>query len=83
EGFKQALLGALFEHSRADSLVSVSSDEDDRNLLPANLQFVLELGSGHPRHGNVEDEAFGPVDAIGRKELFGGRERSRCISELQ
>jgi hypothetical protein len=42
--------------------------------VPAKLQFPLKVGSAHPRHGDVEDQAFGLADAIGREELFRRRE---------
>src|SRR2546423_2478670 len=50
ERLEKALRRTLFEHSRADSLISLSGDEDDRNLLPANHQFLLKVRSTHPRH---------------------------------
>src|SRR6266853_2412919 len=70
EWLEQALHRTLFEHSRAHSLISLSGDEDDWNLLPTKLQFLLKSGSGHSRHGNVEDQASGLADAIGREKLF-------------
>src|SRR5712671_4401116 len=70
EWLEQALHRTLFEHSRAHSLVSLSGDEDDWNLLLTKLQFLLKAGSGHSRHGNVEDQASGLADAIGREKLF-------------
>src|SRR5712664_2332799 len=82
EWLEQALHRTLFEHSRAHSLISLSGDEDDWNLLPMKLQFLLKVGSGHPGHGNVEDQTSGLADAIGRKKLFRRRERSSCKPEL-
>jgi len=82
EWLEQALHRTLFEHSRADSLVSLSGDEDDRNLLPAKLQFPLKIRSGHPRHGDVEDQAAGLADAIGPEELFRRREYAGSKAEL-
>lgn len=56
EGLGQALHRTLFfKRSRADSLVSVPGDEDDRNLLPAKPQFPLKVGPRHPRHNHIED----------------------------
>ena len=49
EWLEQARRRTLFEHSRTNSLVSLSGDEDDRHLLPAILQFLLKLRSSHPR----------------------------------
>lgn len=82
KGLEQARHGALLEHSRAQILVSVRGDEDDRNLVPPTLQFVLKVGPGHTWHGDIEDEAFGLVEAIGGKELFRRRERPNRIAKL-
>jgi hypothetical protein len=35
EGLEKAFHGTLFEQTWTDGLISVSSDEDDRNFLPA------------------------------------------------
>src|SRR6266478_2894859 len=82
EWFEQALYRTLFEHSRAHSLISLSGDEDDWNLLPTKLQFLLKAGSGHSGHGNVEDQTSGLAEAIGREELFRRRERPGRKAEL-
>src|SRR5882724_2442326 len=75
EWLEEALHGTPLEHAWTDGLISVSGDEDDRNLLPAKRQFPLEIGSGHARHGDVEDQTSGLADAIGCEELFRRRER--------
>src|SRR5712692_4580154 len=82
ERFEQALHGALFEHSRADGLISVSRDEDDRNILPAKLQFPLEIVSLHARHGDVQDETISLGDVIRGEELFRRRERMGRKAQL-
>src|SRR4029077_3879377 len=82
EWLVQALHCTLFEHSRAHSLISLSGDEDDWNLLSTTLQFLLKAGSGHSGHGNVEDQTSGLADAIGREELLRRRERAGCKAEL-
>ena len=82
ERLEQALHGTLFEQAWTDGLISVSGDEDDRNLFPAKRQFPLEIGSGHARHGDVEDEAPGLAEAIGREERFRRRERLDRKAEL-
>ena len=64
EWLEQALRSTPSEHSRANSLISLSGDEDNRYLLPALLQFLLKLRSSHPRHGDVENQAVGLIDAI-------------------
>src|SRR6266852_6392747 len=44
EWLEQALHCTLFKHPRAHSLISLSSDEDDWNLLSTTLQFLLKAG---------------------------------------
>src|ERR1700730_10200706 len=70
EWLEQALHRTLFEQSRAHSLISLSGDEDDWNLLPPKLQFLLKVWSGPSGHGHVEDQTSGVADAIGGEELF-------------
>lgn len=70
EWLEQALDRTLFEHSRAHRLISMSCNEDDWNLLPTKLQFLLKAGPAHTGHGNVEDQTSGLVDTIGREELL-------------
>src|SRR5256886_14321524 len=82
EWLEQALHRTLFAQSRAHSLISLSGDEDDWNLLPTTLHFLLKAGSGHSGHGNVEDQTSGLADAIGREKLFRRRERASCKPEL-
>src|SRR6266852_5735753 len=82
EWLEQALHRTLFEHSRAHSLISLSGDEDDWNLLPTTLQFLLKAGPGHSGHGNVEDQTSGLADAIRREELLRRRERAGRKAEL-
>jgi hypothetical protein len=68
EWLEQALHGALFEQAGTDSLISVSGDVDDRNLLLAKGQFALQIRSAHARHGDVEDQTPGLTDAIGLED---------------
>src|SRR5438094_280217 len=70
EWLEQALYRTLCEQAATDDLILVRGDEDDRNRPPATRQFPLEIGSRHARHGNVENHTLGPVDVIGREELF-------------
>src|SRR5271170_2905067 len=74
EWLVQALHRALFKHSRTEVLVSMSGNEHDRNLFPAKLQFLLEVDPRHSWHGDVENQASGLADKIGREELFRRRE---------
>src|SRR2546430_11090560 len=82
EWLEQALHGTLFEQARAVDLIRVSGYEDDRNLLLAKRQFPLEIGAGHARHGDVQDQTSGLADAIGREELFRRREHLNRKAEL-
>jgi hypothetical protein len=66
ERFEQALHGTLFEQACTEGLICLSSDEDDRDLLPANRQLLLQIGSGHAGHGDVEDQTFRLADENGR-----------------
>src|ERR1700722_10894084 len=70
ERLEQALHGTVSERACTHALICLSGDEDDRNLLPANRQLLLQIKSGHTRHDDVEDQALGLTDAIGREERF-------------
>ncbi len=71
EWLEQTLHRALCDQSRSDIPICAGGDEDDRNLPSSKLQFALKVGSAHPRHGDVKDQAFGLADAIGGEELLG------------
>src|SRR5215213_2224207 len=64
EWLEKTLHGAAFEQARTHRLIRVSGDEDYRNLLLATRQFPLEVGAGHARHGDVEDQTSGLADEI-------------------
>src|ERR1700693_5228056 len=81
EWLEQALHGTLSEQAWTNALILVSGDEDDRNLFPAKRQLPLEIWAGHARHGDVEDQTFGPADAVGGKKLLRRRERLGRIAE--
>src|SRR3954463_15122646 len=70
ERLEQALCCTLFEQSWAHRLIPVSGNKNNGNLLPATLQLPLEIGSGHSRHGNVEDQTSGLADVVGIQELL-------------
>src|ERR1700678_1878770 len=82
ERLEQKRHSTQFERSQTDGLVSVSGDEKDRNLLPAELQLFLEFGSGHTWHGDIENQAASLVDGVGREKCFRRCERSDRKSEL-
>jgi hypothetical protein len=70
EWLEQAIHGALFSQACTDSLITLGGDKDDRDCLPANRQFPLQIRPGHARHVDIEDQAPGITDAIGRDELL-------------
>src|SRR5918993_1185075 len=75
ERLEQALHGSLRQHARADAIVSSRRDVDDWNLEPSARQLLLEIGSGHARHRDVQDQAPRLANEPRREELFGRRER--------
>jgi hypothetical protein len=80
ERLEEALHGALFEQVLTDAPIFIGRNENDRNFEPAKRQFPLEIGSGHARHGDVEDQASGLDDAIGSKEFLRRRKRLGLIT---
>jgi len=82
ERLEQTRHGTLFERSQTDGLVSLSGNEDDRNLLPGKLQFSLEIRSGHAWHGDVENQAPRLIDVVGREKCFRRAERLDRKAEL-
>ena len=49
----------------------MSGDEHDGDLPSLALQLTLEIGPRHSGHGNIEDQAAGVGDAVGRQEFLG------------
>jgi hypothetical protein len=82
EWLEKTLCCTLSEYLCANTLFSLSSYEYNRNFSRATLQVPLKLRSAHSRHSNIEDQATGPVDTVGRKEPFGGRKCTRCKAEF-
>ena len=56
-------------------------DENNGDLDLAMIQFLLEFGPAHSRHGNVEDQALALRDSVPRKELLSRRECLRRQTE--
>jgi hypothetical protein len=81
ERLEQALHRTRREQAGAKSLVSVSRDEDDRNLEPAAGQFFLKRRSAHAWHGDVQNQAARLTEQRRRKKLFGRRTRLRSEAE--
>jgi hypothetical protein len=82
ERLDQTLDGSPINQTLPGRLVCVSRNEDDRNRMPASLQFMLQIGTCHSRHRNVKDQALGRTLLIGRKEFLRGRECLYGKSEL-
>ena len=76
-----AALKVLRPKARADGLVPLSSDEDDRNLQLAAYQLPLQIRTSHSRHGDVEDQESGLGLSIGRQKLFCRRENAGLEAE--
>src|SRR5438309_11494249 len=71
ERFEQALCGPQRQQAWTDSWVTVRGDEHNRNRLPAAYQFLLQVGSGHANHRDVENEAVGLTHELRREERLG------------
>ena len=55
ERLEQALNCALLKHLWPQCLVSLSCNEDDRNVLLAPFQFPLKVAPAPARHGDAEN----------------------------
>ena len=58
------------------------SDEDDGNP-PSPGQFLLQFGSAHSRHLDIENEATRLVNAIGCEKFLRLGEDPDCVAELK
>jgi hypothetical protein len=76
ERLEQALDGALFPESLANGFVSPGGDENDRNCMPAETQFPLQLRSGHAGHDNIEKQALRRDNVARRQEVVC---RGKCV----
>src|ERR1700730_6147930 len=52
----------------------MGGDEDNWNRLPPACQFLLQVGSRHADHRDVENEALGLANELRREERLGRRE---------
>src|SRR3989441_12291573 len=66
----QTLHRAPSKHAWADGLIAIRGNEHDGDLMPATRQFLLQLGAGHPRHRDVEEQRPGLLDKIRCEKLF-------------
>ena len=63
--FEQKTRDSLLQHSSTNGLISLTSDEYDRNLSSATLQFLAEFQPTHAWHSDVEDQAASLVNRTG------------------
>jgi len=49
----------ILQSASPDLIIGVGRHEDRRNLTPCSDQMSVELGSGHPGHLNIRDQARG------------------------
>ena len=59
ERLEQTFRGAFRQRARPNRLIAVTGNENDRNVLPAQLELSLEIRSGHSRHSHIENQAAG------------------------
>src|SRR6266853_241085 len=78
----QTLHRAPSKHAWADGLIAIRGNEHDGDLVPATRQVLLQLGTGHPRHRDVEEQRPGLLDTIRCEKLFRRRERLDLETEL-
>lgn len=62
-GLNRHSTATLFKYTRTNSLIFLSGDEDDRDVLPTKLKLPLQLWSAHSRPGDVEDQALAALGA--------------------
>jgi hypothetical protein len=82
EGLEQEAHNSAFERPRPRGPIRLSGDKDDRNLLISELQFSLEINSGHARHRDVQNRTFGPIHAIGGEKFFRRRKGTSFEAKL-
>src|SRR5580700_10064669 len=82
EWLKQALHCIPPKEMWTCSFIRLGGDENDWSFHPTSLQFVLQVGTRHPRHRNIEDQTLGLAHAIGREKLFGRLKRLGGEAEL-
>jgi hypothetical protein len=64
EWFEQALDRPISHQLGPESLISLSSYEDDWNFLLAAFQFTVKIRPRHARHGDIEDQTSGLIRDI-------------------
>jgi len=64
----------LSHRSNSHPGISMSRDEDDRNIAFLFFQFGLQLQARHPWHADINNQARSPSMQIGFEEFFRGSE---------
>jgi hypothetical protein len=65
ERLEQTFRGAFRQRARPDRLIAVTGNKDDRNVLPAQPELLLEIRPGHSRHSHIENQATGLANMVG------------------
>src|SRR5581483_724044 len=81
ERLQEAIDHSCVEQAGTQVFAAVGGDEYDRDRLSPAHQFLMQGGSGHRGHRDVEDQAIGLVDESGSEELLRRRERARGVAE--
>src|ERR1700754_3810069 len=68
EGLEQARYRAPRDELLAHGFVGTGGDEDDRQLVTAAGQFLLQLWPGHLRHSDVQYQAARRRDVLRRQK---------------
>jgi hypothetical protein len=82
ERFVQAIYGALPDKALTYTFILERRDKDNGNIVTTTLEFGLQLGASHARHGDVQDKAARPPDAVGREKFFRRGEGPHIETEL-
>jgi hypothetical protein len=72
ERLREELDGAPFHRLHTHRNVTVSSDEDNRELCVRSNEIALEIQSAQPRQSYVEDQAGWTIRRLGSKILGNG-----------
>src|SRR4051794_4903610 len=84
EWLEQAFVGSVCEEPWTIRRIGVGGNEDNGNLLAPADQFLLQLGSRHPRHRDVEEETTRLThETRGEKRFSRGKCRSGKAEQPQ
>ena len=71
EGFEKAIQGAVSENARANRLIPMSRNENDRDRMLACDQLSLKFGTAHVRHTHIENQTISSVQHFGIQKIPG------------